>query len=136
MSDKGKILVAEDDAGVRELIRTRLSMAGYDVHTAKTGVEAMRRIYDLRPQAIILDINMPELDGFGVLQAMKTHWKEARIPTLVLTARHASEDIQRAVALGAKDYLAKPFTESQLLARVARLIRPPAAAQAPIHLPL
>ena len=136
MSAKCKILVAEDDAGVRDLVRTRLSMAGYDVHTAKTGVEAMRRIFDLRPQAIILDINMPELDGFGVLEAMKAHWKEARIPILVLTARHASEDIQRAVALGAKDYLAKPFTESQLLARVARLIRPPTAAAAPVRLPL
>ena len=130
MPGKFKILVAEDDAGVRDLIRTRLGLAGYDVHTAKTGTEAIRRISELRPQALVLDINMPELDGFGVLQAIKTHWKGARIPVLILTARHATDDIMRAMSLGAKDYLTKPFTESQLLARVARLLRSPGAAQA------
>jgi two-component system OmpR family response regulator len=115
--------VAEDDLGVRDLIRTRLEMDGYDVHTAKTGVEALARVQELRPAALVLDIHMPELDGFGVLEKLQARGN--RIPVLVLTARHAGDDVRRAVTLGAKDYLTKPFNESQLLARVARLLRVP-----------
>jgi two-component system OmpR family response regulator len=116
-----KILVAEDDHDVRELIRTRLELAGYEVHAARNGAEAVARLSSLRPHGMVLDINMPELDGFGVLEAMKT--RELKIPVLVLTARHAADDVRRAVSLGAKDYLTKPFTEAQLQARVARLMR-------------
>ncbi|OYX01530.1 MAG: response regulator [Caulobacter vibrioides] len=125
MSVRSRILVAEDDLGVRDLIRTRLEMAGYDVHTARTGAEAVGRVRELRPDAMVLDINMPEMDGFGVLEALKAYSGAKRIPVLVLTARHTAEDVRRAVGLGAKDYLTKPFSESQLLARVARLLRPP-----------
>lgn len=125
MSPRSRILVAEDDLGVRDLIRTRLEMAGYDVHTAKNGVEAMKRVHELRPDAMVLDINMPEMDGFGVLDALRTTEGIKPIPVLVLTARHASDDVRRAVGLGAKDYLTKPFNEGQLLARVARLLRRP-----------
>jgi DNA-binding response OmpR family regulator len=125
MSGRFRILVAEDDLGIRDLIRTRLVLAGYDVHTARNGVEAVDRIASLRPDAVVLDINMPELDGFGVLAMMPDIAGIGRIPVLVLTARHAADDVRRAVGLGAKDYLTKPFSESQLLARVARLLRPP-----------
>lgn len=126
-SFKKRILVAEDDLGVRDLVRTQLSMAGYEVHTAINGREAVRRVMELRPTLLILDINMPELDGFGVLSALS----ERNMPpvrTMMLTARHASDDIRKALALGAKDYLSKPFNDSQLLARVARQMRPPRLA--------
>jgi two-component system OmpR family response regulator len=128
MPDNRKILVAEDDAGVRELIRTHLRMAGYDVHVARTGVEALSGVRLLEPIALILDINMPELDGFGVLEAL--HRNAVRVPVLVMTARHAEEDVHRAVSLGAKDYLTKPFSEGQLLARVIRLLRQPLTQRA------
>jgi DNA-binding response OmpR family regulator len=118
-----RILVVEDDLGIRELIRTRLTLAGYDVHTARNGSEALSRIYALRPAAMILDINMPEVDGFQVLKHLQSEGR--RLPTLVLTARHAAEDVRLAVGLGAKDYLTKPFTETQLMARVSRLLRAP-----------
>jgi DNA-binding response OmpR family regulator len=121
MSGRPRILVAEDDHDVRELIRTRLELAGYEVHAARNGSEALSRMSTLRPNGMVLDINMPELDGFGVLEAMKT--RELKFPVLVLTARHAADDVRRAVGLGAKDYLTKPFTEAQLQARVARLLR-------------
>lgn len=133
MSHKTRILVVDDDANIRDLIRVRLDQAGYDVHTARTGLEAISRIGELSPSAMVLDINMPEMDGFGVLAAMKQErWS---LPVLVLTARHAGDDVRRAIGLGAKDYLTKPFNEAQLLARVARLLRrpltpPPAAAPA------
>ena len=125
MSPRARILVAEDDYNVRDLIRTRLDLAGLDVHLARTGVEALDRAHALRPDAIILDINMPELDGFGVLEALPARADGRRIPVLVLTARHSTDDVRRAVRLGAKDYLTKPFSENQLLARVTRLLRPP-----------
>lgn len=118
-----KILVAEDDAGVRDLVRTRLRIAGYDPHTAKNGLEAVERALQLRPAAMVLDINMPALDGFGVLSAIQDEAPDLHMPILVLTARHSADDVRMAIALGARDYLTKPFTEAQLLARVARLMR-------------
>lgn len=130
-----RVLVIEDDAGVRDLVRTRLGLAGYDIHTARNGVEGLQRIYELCPAAIILDINMPDMDGFTVLKTMREQMPEVRTPVLVLTARHAADDVRRAVALGARDYLTKPFSEAQLQARMARLLRapippPPAPRQA------
>lgn len=125
MSTNPRVLVVEDDAPIRQLIRTRLRLADYDVHIARNGKEALRRIHELRPDAMVLDINMPELDGFGVLQAMREDRSSPRPATMVLTARDAEEDVRRALMLGAKDYLTKPFNETQLLARVSRLLRPP-----------
>lgn len=131
MSVKSRLVVAEDDAGVRDLIRTRLELAGYDVHTVRNGVEALDRVRALRPDAVVLDINMPELDGFGVLAALAADAERPMPPIMILTARHAAEDVRRAVDLGAKDFLAKPFNEGQLLARVARLLRPSFAPRRP-----
>ena len=132
MPSRHGILVAEDDHGVRELIRTRLHSLGFDVHTARNGAEALDRMSAIRPSAMVLDINMPVLDGFGVLEAMRA--RNYVVPVLVLTARHAADDVRRAVGLGAKDYLTKPFTEAQLQARVARLLRAPAREPPPTTL--
>jgi len=118
-----RILIAEDDAGVRDLVRTRLRIAGYDPHIARNGLEAVERALQLRPAAMVLDLNMPGLDGFGVLSAIQDQAPNLRLPTLVLTARHGGDDVRMAIALGARDYLTKPFTEAQLLARVGRLMR-------------
>ncbi|MBB5747120.1 response regulator transcription factor [Brevundimonas variabilis] len=123
LTDALKILIADDDAGVRDLVRTRLRIAGYDPHTAKNGREAVERAVKLRPAAMILDINMPELDGFGVLSELQDKAPDIQVPTLVLTGRQSSDDVRMAVALGARGYLTKPFTEAQLLARVAGLFR-------------
>jgi DNA-binding response OmpR family regulator len=125
MSAKPTILIVEDDASVRQLIRTRLGAAEYEVHVARNGVEALSAIRRFEPDAMILDINMPELDGFGVLEAMRGNPPGARPATMILTARHAEDDVRRAMQLGAKDYLTKPFSEAQLLRRLTRLLRPP-----------
>jgi len=125
MQSKLRILVAEDEAAIRQLISVRLEIAGYEVHTARTGREALGRLAVIRPAAMVLDINMPDLDGFGVLEALKTNRGAVSVPVLVLTARHGADDVRRAISLGARDYLTKPFSEAQLLARVGRLLRKP-----------
>lgn len=119
------VLVADDDAGIRDLIRTRLHIAGYDVHTCRNGLEALERVRSFPPTAMVLDINMPALDGFGVLRELQQSPRTARLPVLMLTARHAEQDVRTALALGARDYLTKPFSEAQLLARVSRMMRAP-----------
>lgn len=131
MQHERRLLVADDDNDMRELIRSLLGGVGYDIHVARNGAEALEQVEALAPDAMILDINMPEIDGFGVLEALRGRAR-GRLPVLMLTARHAGDDVRRAVSLGAKDYLAKPFNRDQLIARVSRLVRPPPPPPAPL----
>jgi DNA-binding response OmpR family regulator len=130
MLNKSRILVVDDDSGVRDLVRTYLNGANYDVHMARDGSEVRGRVAEMNPDAIILDINMPNMDGFAVLEALKPIFAVKRLPVLVLTARHSHDDVKRAISLGAMDFLAKPFRKDQLLARVGRLLRQAPAAVA------
>lgn len=118
-----KVLIVDDDPFLLELISTRLDLAGYTTAQARDGRRALERLADFRPEAMVLDLNMPYLDGFQVLERMRGGSNGiARPATLVLTARSQADDVQRAIQLGAKDYLAKPFRDEHLLARVARLM--------------
>lgn len=119
-----RVFIAEDDRNLLELLTTRLSLAGYDTLFGRDGWEALDGIHCTRPAAIVLDVNMPRLDGFGVLRHLKKSPAVASIPVMMLTARNATGDIREALALGARDYLTKPFNDAQLLGRVARLLRP------------
>jgi two-component system OmpR family response regulator len=116
-----RVLVVDDDPYILELIVTRLEIAGYITRSARDGSQALQRLADFRPEAMVLDINMPVMDGFGVLMHMKAQGLTEKTLTMVLTARNAAEDVAKAIQLGAKDYLAKPFKDEMLLARVARL---------------
>lgn len=118
-----RILVVDDEPAVLELITTRLEIAGYQAFFARDGHEGLARLAELRPAALILDINMPRADGFEVMRQMGKSGAILTTPTMVLTARNQTADIQRALALGARDFLSKPFKDEQLLARVARLLR-------------
>lgn len=117
-----KVLVVDDDRAILELITVRLTLDGFEVFTARDGRDALQRLRNVRLNAMILDLNMPVLDGFGVLEQLGKAGA-ARTPTLVLTARHDAADVRRAVSLGARDYLAKPFKDVQFRRRVARLFR-------------
>ena len=117
-----RIFIAEDDRNLLELLTTRLSLAGYDTVFGRDGWEALEGIHACRPAAILLDVNMPRLDGFGVLRHLKKSASVAHIPVMMLTARNAPEDIKEAVTLGARDYLTKPFSDALLISRVARLL--------------
>lgn len=116
-----RILIVEDDPIILDLITTRLDIAGYDTYFARDGFEGLKRLHELRPSALVLDINMPRLDGFGVLRKMRQ--EGLNTPTMVLTARNQPDDVKQAITLGARDFLAKPFKDEQLLQRVGRLLR-------------
>ena len=117
-----RVLVVEDDAFLLELITTRLELAGFDTRSARDGSQALQRLTEFRPEAMVLDINMPVLDGFGVLVHMQAQGLTEKTPTMVLTARNSPEDVAKAIKLGARDYLSKPFRDEQLIARVGRLL--------------
>lgn len=116
-----RVLVVDDEPFLLELIITRLELAGYETRGARDGAQALDRLNDFRPEAMVLDINMPMLDGFAVLKHMRAQGLSDKVPTMVLTARNAAEDVTKAIQLGAKDYLSKPFRDDQLIARVGRL---------------
>ena len=118
-----RIVVAEDDPMVMELITTHLELAGFQTFSARNGSDALSRIAHVRPDGLVLDINMPILDGFQVLERMRMGSANHRPPTLVLTARNRPEDVKRAIELGARDFISKPFKDDQLIARVTRLVR-------------
>lgn len=120
---KTRILVVDDDPMILELLVTRLDLAGYHVVTARDGLEALKRVSDAQPHAMILDVNMPRLDGFGVLKQLNATGRIMALPVMVLTARYQVSDVQEAIRLGAKDFLAKPFKNNQLFLRVERLLR-------------
>jgi DNA-binding response OmpR family regulator len=120
--DTKRVLIVDDDRAIGELISTRLGVLGFETRHVLDGLAAMSRIKDFRPHALILDINMPMMDGFSVMAQLGRDRLQT-LPTLVLTARHQAEDVKRAIELGARDYLAKPFDEAKLLQRVARLFR-------------
>ena len=117
-----RILVVDDDAAIVEVLCMRLDLMGLDPKTASNGRQALERIKDVNPAAMILDINMPQLDGFGVLTHLGLEGTR-RLPILVLTARNQPEDVRRAITLGARDYLSKPFDQMKLVARITRLMR-------------
>ncbi len=115
-----KILVADDDADLRELIAFTLAQAGYLVLKAHDGPQALQHFEAESPDLVVLDINMPGLTGFQVCEAIRGR---SRVPVMMLTVRGEEEDLVRALGLGADDYLNKPFSPRTLLARVKALLR-------------
>lgn len=117
-----RVLVVDDDPAVCELSSTLLTQAGCIVETAGDGYSAIDLLEEFQPEAMILDLMMPAMDGYGVLEHMRKMGLTDQVRTLVLTAKTQREDVDRAVGLGARDYLSKPYTPEQLVLRVARLL--------------
>ena len=122
MQNQRRILIIEDNNDIAELLTIRLELAGYLTCKTRDGASGIGAVYAYKPHAILLDIGLPDHDGFAVLKAIKADAKTRDIPVLMLTARQAMGDIQTALALGAKDYVTKPFDDRKLLIRVARLL--------------
>lgn len=115
-----KILVVEDEEGIRVFLTTRLSRAGYDVVEALNGLEGLQKFYSDRPDVVILDVAMPEMDGWQTLQRIR---EVSTVPVLMLTAATQEREKIRGLEEGADDYITKPFSGEELLARVAAVLR-------------
>ncbi len=116
-----RILVVDDDRAVRESLRRSLQFNGYQVELASDGVHAMEQIQAQRPDALVLDVMMPRLDGLEVCRRLRSTGDD--LPVLVLTARDAVSDRVAGLDAGADDYLPKPFALEELLARLRALLR-------------
>lgn len=115
-----KILVVDDEASIRRILETRLSMIGYDVVTASDGEEALTTFRTSSPELVVLDVMMPKLDGYGVCQELR---KESDVPIILLTALADVADRITGLELGADDYIVKPFSPKELEARIRSILR-------------
>ncbi len=116
------ILTADDDPTTTTIIRAVVSRNGMDCEIASDGREALERARALVPDAMILDVNMPFLDGFEVLSAMRNEPALQDVPVIILTSVQQESDVVRGFALGADDYVVKPFNPMELLARLRRVV--------------
>jgi two-component system, OmpR family, response regulator len=116
-----KLLVVDDEPDIVELLSASLKYHGYEVATAASGRQAMEEARRFRPDMILLDVMMPELDGFDVLRRLRG--EGTRTPVLFLTARDATEDKIKGLTLGGDDYVTKPFSLSEILARIQAVLR-------------
>jgi DNA-binding response OmpR family regulator len=122
------VLVIDDEADVRSLLRELLADCGYRVHEAGDGADGLRALYASRPDVVLLDLAMPQLDGWRTLERIR---ELSDVPVLILTSRDGDLEKVRGLRGGADDYVVKPFGGEELLARVEALLRRPRAAAAP-----
>jgi DNA-binding response OmpR family regulator len=115
-----KILVADDDRDLLGLIAFALTQAGFLVEQATDGGQALKLFESAAPELVLLDINMPVMNGFQVCEKIRAR---SRVPVMMLTVRGEEEDLVRALELGADDYLTKPFSPRTLIARIKALLR-------------
>lgn len=121
MSAPDRVLVVDDDAGIRELLTSALGYAGYAVTTVDDVGAALRSLGEDTPDAIVLDVMLPGGDGFDVLQLLRG--RGVSVPVLFLTSRDAVEDRVRGLQLGGDDYVTKPFSVAEVSARLQALLR-------------
>jgi two-component system alkaline phosphatase synthesis response regulator PhoP len=120
---QSKILIADDNIQNCELIDAYLSDEGYELSVAYDGQQAMKRVDELQPDLVLLDIMMPKLSGYEVCQWMKSNARTKDIPVLMVTALNEQGDIEKAVRAGCDDFLTKPVNSLELKTRVKSLLR-------------
>jgi DNA-binding response OmpR family regulator len=116
------VLIADDDHSIRSLVQVTLRGKLIECHVAEDGATALRMAREIRPSVLVLDVNMPQMDGFEVLSAIRNEAATASIRVLMLTGCEQESDIVRAFGLGADDYLVKPFNPMELAVRIKRLL--------------
>lgn len=128
----GTVLVVDDEDGIRDLVAMTLRYEGFEVATAATGMEGLEAADRHRPDVILLDIMLPDIDGHEVLRRLNAGGNRA--PILFLTAKDAPEDRVRGLTLGADDYISKPFSVAELIARVHVALRRTSRSRRPERL--
>jgi two-component system response regulator MprA len=116
-----RLLVVDDDRALRDVLRRALTLAGYDVRLAESGAAALAEVAGSAPDAVVLDVGLPDIDGLEVCRLLRREGN--RIPVLMLTARAAVSDRIDGLDAGADDYLVKPFDVDELKARLRALLR-------------
>lgn len=114
------ILIVDDELRMRRFIRMNLELEGYQVIEAENGIQALDQIRQFNPDLVIMDVMMPEMDGFETLELLR---EISTVPVILLTVRADEEDITHGLALGADDYITKPFSPRLLTSRVAAVLR-------------
>jgi DNA-binding response OmpR family regulator len=120
VNDGPRILVVDDDEDIRILLRELLGRAGYRVDEAADGRAALRQLYETPPALVVLDVTMPDMDGYQTLERIRDL---SDVPVIMLTARTQELERVRGLASGADDYVSKPFGRQELLARIQALLR-------------
>jgi DNA-binding response OmpR family regulator len=122
MPHENLVLVAEDEPDIRGLIAFSLEYAGFQVVQASNGEEAVAKAIELQPDIILLDVRMPRMTGYDACQQIKMHKETADIPVVFLSARGQEAEIKHGLALGAEEYILKPFAPDELYKRVAAIL--------------
>jgi two-component system, OmpR family, response regulator len=116
-----RVLVVDDESYITDLVATALRYEGFDVASAGNGREALTQVETFRPELIVLDVMLPDVDGFEVQRRLVDRGR--RVPVLFLTARDATEDKIRGLTIGGDDYVTKPFSLEELIARIRAVLR-------------
>jgi two-component system, OmpR family, response regulator len=119
--DHTRVLVVDDEPNITELVSIGLRYEGFDVSSAHDGRGALRAVRELKPELVILDVTMPDIDGLEVVRRMRA--ENIWMPVIFLTARDAVEDKIAGLTVGGDDYIAKPFSLDELVARVRAIVR-------------
>ncbi|WP_421119236.1 response regulator transcription factor [Aquihabitans daechungensis] len=116
-----RLLLVDDEDNLRSMLEAALRHSGFEVHPAANGRDALEAVSEVKPDLIVLDVMLPDLDGFDVCQRLRSTGD--RTPVLFLTARDATEDKVRGLTMGGDDYLVKPFSLDELVARINAVLR-------------
>ncbi len=114
------VLVVDDEQRILNFLSSKLKVSGYEVLTASNGAEALEQVQAQEPDLVVLDIMMPKMDGFETLKELRTF---SSVPVIILSAKGSNADKVKGLDLGADDYLAKPFSPDELIARVEAVMR-------------
>ena len=118
---EAKLLVVEDEPNIRELLSTSLRFAGFEVYTAADGAAALKLAETQRPDLLVLDVMLPDMDGFAVTRRLRDQGRQ--MPVVFLTARDATDDKVTGLTVGGDDYITKPFSLEEVVARIRAVLR-------------
>jgi diguanylate cyclase (GGDEF)-like protein len=118
MLKKQRILVVDDEEHIRKIVKFQLEKAGYEIDTAEDGVQALKAVEECRPDLVLLDLMMPNMDGHEVTKRLKSNYQTGHIPIIMVTAKAELENKLQGFEDGANDYITKPFAVTELLVRV------------------
>jgi DNA-binding response OmpR family regulator len=122
MSEAKKVLLVDDEVDITMILSRRLSVNGYEIDTAKNGIEALEKVKSFNPDLMILDVTMPKMNGYQVCQTLRKQDATKNLPIIMLTARAEESDKSWGEEVGATSYMPKPFEDEALLKEIKKLI--------------